>query len=37
MFGEKTIGILLLVGVFLVGGGLAWLVRGRGQKNVADK
>ena len=37
MFGEKTIGILLLVGVFLVGGGLAWLVRGRGNKGATDK
>ena len=35
MFGEKTIGIALLVVVFLVGGGLAWLVRGRGKADTS--
>ena len=28
MFGEKAIGIALLVGVFILGGGLAWIFRG---------
>ena len=37
MFGEKTIGIALLIVVFLVGGGLAWLVRGRGRNDATNK
>ena len=31
MFGEKTIGIALLIGVLIIGGGIGWLFRGRGK------